>query len=109
MIDPAVAGRNSTVDVWLKHLWHELEIKFRTASNAFRQFNIGKRGNVNFNEFKYIMDTLAIRFTKEQTKEMFNAMDGDSDGRLSYQDFVNVSEAFRSGEEISTISSFKDH
>lgn len=105
MIDPAVASRRSTADVWLKHLWNQLESKFKNISDAFRQFNISKKGQVTFNEFNYILDTLAIRFSKEQTKEMFDAMDGDCDGKLTYPDFVNLAESVRSGEEISHISS----
>lgn len=33
-------------------------------------------------------------------------MDADCDGKLNYQDFVNIVEIARSGEDISTISSF---
>lgn len=105
MIDPGVADRRSNVQVFLKHFWNELENKFANLSDAFRQFNITKNKHVNFAEFNYILDTLAIRFSKEQTKQMFDHMDGDSDGKLTYQDFVNVGESVRSGEEISTISS----
>lgn len=37
---------------------------------------------------------------------MFDHLDGDCDGKLTYQDFTNLAEAFKTGEDISSISSF---
>lgn len=65
IIDPAVAGRDSEVTSWLRHFWLELTHKFKGANDAFRQFNISKKGKVTFAEFNYMLDTLSIRFSKE--------------------------------------------
>jgi len=35
---------------------------------------------------------------------MFDYLDGDCDGKLTYQDFVSIGEAIKNGEDISTIS-----
>lgn len=106
LVDPAVASRTSSAKVWLKHLWHELDSKFKNISDAFRQFNISKTKLVSFHDFNFILDTLAIRFTKEQTREMFDVMDSDCDGKLSYSDFVNLGESVLTDKDISTISLF---
>lgn len=106
LIDPAVASRSSTAKVWLRHLWNELEGKFQNITEAFRQFNISKSKYVSFQDFNFILDTLAIRFTKEQTREMFDTMDADCDGRLVYSDFVNLNESVKNDLDISTLATF---
>lgn len=75
MIDPAVASRKSQVHDWLIFFWRELIAKFKNANDAFRQFNISKTGKFTLHEFNFILDYLCIRFTKQQTKEMFEFLD----------------------------------
>ena len=89
-IDPAVAGKDSKVEDWLRYLQKELDNKFKDQTDAFRQFNIRRDGKVSPQEFNFILDTLSIRFSREATKEMFDYMDGDCDGKLTYSDFVNL-------------------
>lgn len=106
LIDPAVGSRFSTSKVWLRHLYTELDSKFKSLTDAFRQFNISKQKHVSFQDFNFILDTLSIRFSKEQTREMFDAMDSDCDGKLTYGDFVNLGESVKTDQDISTLSSF---
>lgn len=105
-IDPAVAGQNSKVEDWLKYFQKELEMKFKDSTDAFRQFNIRKNGKVNFHEFNFILDTLSIRFSKEATREMFDYMDGDCDGKLNYADFVNLKQFSMLASDAVSINSF---
>ena len=51
-----------------------------------------------------MLDTLAIRFSKEQTRQMFDYMDGDCDGKLTYVDFINTAEEISGGCEVGPIS-----
>lgn len=37
-----------------------------------------------------MLDFLSIRFSKQQTREMFDYLDQNNDGKLSYQDFINL-------------------
>jgi len=50
------------------------------------------KGLVSFKEFYFILDTLAINFPQDHTKQMFDTMDGDKDGYITYQDFINLKE-----------------
>ena len=62
---------------------------------------------MSLREFNFILDTLSIRFSKEATREMFNYMDGDCDGKLTYADFVNLKQfSMIGGTDAASINSF---
>lgn len=99
LVDPAIAVRDSEVFDWLKYLWTEIESKFKNISDAFRQFNITKTSKINFKDFIFIIDFLCIRFSKQQTREMFDQLDSDCDGKLTYQDFYNLKDMIDKGSK----------
>jgi len=96
-IDPVIGGVDSNVEDWLRYFQKELQTKFREATDAFRHFDIKLNGLVSFGEFKFIIDFLAIRFPNRALHQMFNAIDSDGDGKLTYQDFVALREWANAG------------
>ena len=57
---------------------------------AFRTFDKDRNGYLDCREFKYILTRLGDRFTEEEANEIFKEADLNHDGRIEYEEFVNM-------------------
>ena len=85
--DPATLANDSNVRDWVNLFQKKLISKFNSINDAFRHFDICQTGKIDYKQFCFILDTLTIRFSQPQLREMFNYIDSDFDGLLTYQDF----------------------
>lgn len=62
---------------------------------AFRFFDLRSTGKISFADFSYIVDQLSIKFTRHQVQDVFNYLDKDKDGQVTYTDFCELCEERR--------------
>ena len=62
---------------------------------AFRFFDLRSTGKISFADFSYIIDQLAIKFTRQQVQDVFNYLDKDNDKIITYTDFCELCEERR--------------
>jgi calmodulin len=57
---------------------------------AFRTFDKDKNGYLDCREFRYILTRLGDRFTDQEVDEIFKEADLNHDGKIQYEEFVNL-------------------
>jgi len=57
---------------------------------AFRTFDKDSNGYLDCREFRYILTRLGDRFTDEEANEIFKEADLNHDGKIQYEEFVNM-------------------
>ena len=73
----------------------KLSEKFRNLAEAYRYFDQNFNNRVSFAEFQATLDALRIKYQVEQMDEIFQYLDKDQKGYVSYQDFCELLEERR--------------
>lgn len=57
---------------------------------AFKVFDMEKKGYITVHELRHIMTNLGEKFTEQEVNDMMREADGDGDGKINYADFVKI-------------------
>lgn len=76
-------------------LWIKLEERFKTIGDAYRYFDKNYNNRVSFGEFQKALDHLRIKYQVDIIAEIFQKLDRDNKGYISYNDFCELSEEKR--------------
>jgi calmodulin len=63
---------------------------YQDLRQAFRIFDKNKDGFVDASELKKVTTTLGQKLTNEEVDAFMDEADIDGDGKLSYEEFVNM-------------------
>mmetsp|Transcript_20919 Transcript_20919/g.15363 ORF Transcript_20919/g.15363 Transcript_20919/m.15363 type:complete len:100 (-) Transcript_20919:3-302(-) len=78
-------------------IWLKLQEKFSSMSACFRFFDLNCDNKVNKQEFFTGIESLGVRLSYSSAMKVFEGLDKDLDGQLSYQEFCQLSEEKRRG------------
>ena len=84
-----------SLELMLDLLWIKLDERFGTMGQAFRYFDKNYNNRVSFGEFQKSLDHLRIKFQVDMIDKIFQSLDKDKKGYISYQDFANLAEETR--------------
>ena len=73
----------------------KIEEKFSTMSKAFLFFDENQDMEITNPEFHHAIDKLRIKFTKADIDLVFNHLDVNKDGVISYKEFCEFTEEKR--------------
>ena len=76
-------------------LCDKIDERFKKVAAAFRFFDLRSTGKISFADFSYIIDQLSIKFTRQQVMMVFQYLDKDKDGSVTYNDFCELCEERR--------------
>ena len=76
-------------------LWIKLEERFKSMAEAFRYFDRNYNNRVCFGEFQKALDHMRIKFQVNTIASLFQALDRDNKGFISYRDFCALAEERR--------------
>ena len=70
----------------------KITIQWKTIRKAFSDINKepGETGYIAKSELKFYMDHWGFKLTEAEFQGVFDAIDYDKDGRISYSDFTKV-------------------
>lgn len=68
-------------------MFHKLEEKYTTIRQAYKMFDTDNSTNVSYKEFQRGLDTMGIIVFEKDCRKMFNYIDKDISGELSYVEF----------------------
>eukprot|EP00667_Euglena_gracilis_P019488 EG_transcript_20895 len=68
---------------------HE-EYELDDIEEAFRIFDKNQDGFISLPELRLVIDKLGERMPESEIKDMFNEVDLDKDGKISFQDFAAI-------------------
>ena len=57
---------------------------------AFKKFDLDNSGYISVKELQQILARIGQHYSTEQIAELVSLVDANSDGRLSYQEFVKL-------------------
>lgn len=80
------ATKKLTTPEVMAQLAKKVEFQWKTLQSAFKALNLGKSGKIQNWELKYFCDHWGFTTSDEQFQEIFNTLDIDQDGEISYQD-----------------------
>ena len=65
------------------------ENEINDLKNVFSAFDLGKDGQISYEEFKKgMMDLKSNKITEEEVKELFDKIDVDKNGKIDYTEFI---------------------
>jgi Ca2+-binding EF-hand superfamily protein len=59
----------------LQYFWSKVAEKFTKLSDAFGYFDLHKRGKITGAQFRFIVEKLQIKLTKEEVTSLFDYID----------------------------------
>merc|ERR1712141_755550 len=62
------------------------------AMKLFLVFEQGESGVLSFSEFNEAIHEMGLDPSSEQTKRLFNRVDGDGNGRIDFEEFLKLFE-----------------
>ena len=83
----------------LEFVWVRLQERFKNFSPAFRFFDLNFNNRVSFNEFQFGMENLKVKLSSRDQQLIFNFLDKDHKGYISYEDFTTLSPERRAGTD----------
>lgn len=79
----------------LEFIWIKLQEKYITVAQAWRFFDIQNTGKLTKNDFMYGLETLKIKLTPADVTSVFDYLDKDLDGKVTYAEFCHLCEEKR--------------
>jgi len=68
---------------------HKVQQQWKTLKKAFWDLNLGKTGHIIKDELAYYLTHWGFKYSEEGLNCLFNSIDVDQDGKISYEDFQN--------------------
>ena len=78
------AAKKQETSELMMQLAQKIEFQWKTLKRAFKALNMGKSGKIQRSELKYFCDHWGFNCEQEQFDEIFNNLDIDRDGEISY-------------------------
>ncbi len=72
------------------HFSHKFSLFARDLYYAFKKFDLDNSGYISVKELQQILARIGQHYSTEQIAELVSKVDANSDGRLSYQEFVKL-------------------
>lgn len=72
-----------------KKFIEKVQFQWKTLKKAFTDLNSAKSGAIMPSELKYYLTHWGFYLTDSQFQALFNRLDYDQDGKVSYEDFQN--------------------
>lgn len=70
----------------MKNVLEKFSMQWKSIKKAFSDLNKGKNGAISPQEVKTYLNHWGLIITDEQFKEIFDFMDHDKDGKVTYED-----------------------
>ena len=71
----------------IKIVLDKIQFQWKTIRKSFHGFSKDKSGGIEPNELKFYFNHWGIFVSDETFKKVYEALDWDKDGRISYSDF----------------------
>jgi hypothetical protein len=81
----------------LELFWQKLEERFKNIGESYRFLDKNHNNRLSFQEFVEALDNLEIKFSIDMLQKIFNYMDSDDKGYVTYQNFCEMAEERRRG------------
>lgn len=78
-------------------IWVKICEKFDKINLAYKFFAGLSTNKISFNDFVIGLENLRLKLTTKEISEVFDNLDLDRDGYISYLEFCNLSEERRRG------------
>lgn len=65
----------------------KIQYQFKTLKKAFRQLDLDKEGHISMSELKVYLNNAGYVLTQDQFDGLYQILDQDQDGKISYSDF----------------------
>ena len=77
----------------IARIWIKIDEKFAHMKEAFRSFDRKSNNKISKPDFAVSLEkTLKVMIPSDELAQVFNFLDHDADGYISYQEFCNLSE-----------------
>ena len=76
-------------------IWTKIEERFHFVAAAFRSFDLDINNNITLGAFETGLDNLRIKISSKEVRKIFNYLDQDQDGGISYNEFCALCEEKR--------------
>lgn len=83
----------------MNNVIEKFRLQWKTIKKAFSDLNKGKTGAINPDELKVYLNNWGLPISEDQFKDIFDFMDSDKDGKITYEDLQNTIGKFISPEE----------
>lgn len=84
----------------MKTVLEKFSLQWKSIKKAFSDLNKGKTGAINPQEIKTYLNHWGLIITDDQFKEIFDFMDHDKDGKITYEDLQQSVGKYISPEEF---------
>ena len=64
--------------------------RFDSVQSMYRAFDRHAKGQISFSDFSYALEQQDVQLDKDTAVQLFNYLDRDSSGYLSYREFVTL-------------------
>ena len=81
------ASKTLTSKAPIQQFMDKVRTQWKTLKKAFGDLNSEKDGNIEKNELQYYLDHWGYNLSNEEFSTLFDAIDKDGDGKISYVDF----------------------
>jgi Ca2+-binding EF-hand superfamily protein len=78
----------------------KFQLQWKSIKKAFSDLNKGKSGAINPLELKAYLNNWGLTITEEQFQDIFDMIDYDHDGKITYEDLQNSVGKYISPEEF---------
>lgn len=76
-----------------------LQQKFKKIADTFRFFDRNYDNSISFKEFRVVCEELDMRFTQNELNVVFNYLDGNKSGFVTYLEFCSLTDERISGKD----------
>lgn len=78
-------------------IWTKVHEKFDKINHAYKFFAGLTTSMISFNDFVIGLENLRLKLTTKEISDVFESLDKDRDGYISYLEFCNLAEERRRG------------
>ncbi|CDW88969.1 ef hand family protein [Stylonychia lemnae] len=88
---------NSDIYKLYELIWVKIQEKYDKINHAYKFFAGLSTNKISFNDFVIGLENLRLKLTTKEINDVFNSLDQDKDGYISYLEFCNMAEERRRG------------
>lgn len=95
----------------MEFVWIRIQERFKKIGPAFRFFDVSCNGRITYDQFVISLETLKVKLSSKDILLVFNNLDQERKGFITYHDFCNLSDERRMNLDPATamLEQYKEH